>query len=202
MLNLQRNAFTSIRTPLAAAALALVGASMSSHAATEVFTSGTSFFKRVITNTSVNTTSATTFADLPGGTTTIFVPANSAVMVTVDFNAEAACYGGGANNPNWCEMMVLINGVEASPKSSTTSLGDTFSFASTDNGAASTSSWRAHSFSRHTCVRNTTSAPLAVPVAIQWKILQFGTATSTFWIDDSAMTVQMSSNCTATTSAS
>jgi hypothetical protein len=193
-----RKSLRFIRKPLAAAALAMVGVSMSSHAAIEVFTSGTSFFKRVITNTSVNVTSATTFADLPGGTTTIFVPANSSVMVTVDFNAEAACYGGGVNNPNWCEMMVLINGVEASPKSSTTSLGDTFSFASTDNGAASVDSWRAHAFSRHTCVRNTTSAPLAVPVAIQWKILQFGTATSTFWIDDSAMVVQMSTSCTAT----
>jgi hypothetical protein len=182
-------------TPLAAAALALVGASMSSHAAIETFTSGTSFFKRVITNTSVNTTSATVFADLPGATTTIFVPANSTVMVTVNFNAEAACYGGGVGNPNWCEMMVLINGAEGSPKSSTTSLGDTFAYTSTDNGAASVDSWRAHAFSRHACVRNTTSAPLAVPIAIQWKILQFGAAPSTFWIDDSSMVVQMSMSC-------
>lgn len=197
-----RKTLRFLRTPLAAAALAMVGVSMSSHAAIEVFTSGTSFFKRVITNTSVNTTSATTFADLPGGTTTIFVPANSAVMVTVDFNAEAACYGGGANNPNWCEMMVLINGVEASPKSSTTSLGDTFAYTSTDNGNASTASWRAHAFSRHTCVRNTTSAPLAVPIAIQWKVINFSPASApitTFWLDDSAMVVQMSTSCAATT---
>jgi hypothetical protein len=191
-------AIPALRLSCVAAALALVTASVCSQAAIQTFTSGTSFFKRVITNTSVNITQATTFADVPGAQTIIFVPANSAVLVSVDYNAEGACYGGGVNNPNWCELMVLVNGVEASPQSSTTSLGDTYSFASTDNGAASIDSWGARAFSRHTCVRNTTSAPLAVPVTIQWKILQFGTEASTFWLDDSAMIVQMSSGCTVT----
>jgi hypothetical protein len=181
---------------LSVTAIALILASVGSHAAIQTFTSGTSFFKRVITNTSVNITSAISFADLPGATTSIFVPANSTVLVSVDFSAEAACYGGGVGNPNWCELMVLVNGVEASPKSSTSSLGDTYSYVSTDNGNASTVSWRAHAFSRYACVRNTTNAPLAVSVAIQWKIQQFGAAVSTFWIDDSSMTVQMSTGCT------
>jgi hypothetical protein len=189
----------TLRLRHAVAALALFAACAGSQATIQTFTSGTSFFKRVITNTSVQTTSATTFADLPGAATTIFVPANSAVLVSVDFNAEAACSGSPVGDPNWCEMMVLVNGVEASPKSSTTSLGDTYSFVSTDNGNASFASWGGHAFSRYACVRNTTNAPLAVPVAIQWKILQFGTAPSTFWIDDSAMTVQMSTGCTETT---
>jgi hypothetical protein len=178
-----------------ALACALAGAGLSSNAAIEVFNSGGTFFKRVITNTSVNVTTAAVFADVPGTLTTIFVPASSAVLVSVDFNAEAACYGGGAGNPNWCELMVVIGGTEGSPQASTTSLGDTYAFASTDNGAASVDSWRGHAMSRHRCIRNTTTAPLAVPVSVQWKVLQFGAAASTFWLDDSAMVVQMSNTC-------
>ncbi len=176
-------------------ALALAAAAASSQAAVESFTSGAPFFKRVITNTSVNITSATTFSDVPSTLTTIFVPAQTTVLISVDYNAEAACYGGGAGNPNWCELMVMIGGVEGSPQASTTSLGDTYAFASTDNGAASVNSWRGHAMSRHRCVRNASNAPLAVPVSMQWKILQFGTATSSFWLDDSAMVIQMSRDC-------
>jgi hypothetical protein len=178
------------------AALALGAAAMSAQALVQTFTSGSTFFKRVVTNTSVNVTSATTFADVPGTLTTIFVPGNASVLVSVDYNAEAACYGGGLNNPNWCELMVMIGGVEGSPQASTTSLGDTYAFASTDNGAASVDSWRGHALSRHRCIRNTTAAPLAVQVSVQWKLLQFGTETSQFWLDDSAMVVQMSTGCT------
>jgi hypothetical protein len=195
-------AFLSTRTlSRVAVVCALATTALASHALIEVFTSGTSFFKRVVTNTSVLVTSATVFADVPGTLTTIFVPAGSSVLVSVDFNAEAACYNGGAGNPNWCELMVMIGGVEGSPQASTTSLGDTYTFASTDNGAASASSWRGHAMSRHRCVRNTSAVPLAVPVSIQWKILQFGAAASTFWLDDSAMVVQMSSGCTVTAAA-
>jgi hypothetical protein len=179
-----------------AATLMLAAASAPAHAAIERLDSGSTFFKRVITNTSVLTTSATAFADVPGTLTTIFVPANATVLVSVDYNAEAACYGGGTTNPNWCELMVLIGGVEGSPQASTTSLGDTYSFASTDNGAASASSWRGHALSRHRCIRNASAVPLAVPVVVQWKILQFGATTSSFWLDDSAMVVQMSTGCT------
>jgi hypothetical protein len=35
-------------------------------------------------------------------------------------------------------------------------------------------------------------------VSVQWKILQFGAETSSFWLDDSAMVVEMSSGCTVT----
>jgi hypothetical protein len=184
-------------------ALALAAAAASSHAAVESFTSGAAFFKRVITNTSVqtiNTTapSSTTFADVPSTLTTIFVPPQSTVLVSVDYNAEAACYGGGATNPNWCELMVMIGGVEGSPQASTTSLGDTYAFAATDAGAAASASWRGHAMSRHRCVRNASNAPLPVAVSVQWKIVNFSPAaapSTTFWLDDSAMVIQMSRDC-------
>ena len=182
-------------TRAALTATALAAAAASSHAAVESFTSGAAFFKRVITNTSVLTTSATVFADVPSTLTTIFVPAQTSVLISVDYNAEAACYGGGVGNPNWCELMVMIGGVEGSPQASTTSVGDTYAFVSTDNGAASSGSWGGHALSRHRCVRNASNAPLAVPVSVQWKVVQFGAATSTFWLDDSAMVIQMSRDC-------
>jgi hypothetical protein len=186
--------------------LALTCALGVAQAAIVTMTSGSSFFKRVITNTSVSTLStispaSATLANVPGTQTTVFVPANSSVLISVEFNAEAACYGGGANNPNWCELTAIIGGTEGNPQASTTSLGDTYSFASTDNGVASVDSWRGHAMSRHRCVTNTTNAPLAVPITMQWQIVNFSPATAAptnFWLDDSSMVVQMSSGCTAT----
>lgn len=192
----QRTPFISRLSLAAAAALALITATGGVHAAVEVFTSGATFYKRVVTNTSVNTTAATVFANVPGTLTTVFVPPLTQVLISVDFSAEAACWGGGVGNPNWCELMVQIGGAEGSPQASTTSLGDTYAFATTDNGAASTASWRGHALSRHRCIRNAGTAPLAVPVSMQWKVMQFGAAASTFWLDDSAMVVQMSRDCT------
>jgi hypothetical protein len=192
----QRNFFTSRLTLVAATALALSTAASGVHAAVEVFTSGATFYKRVVTNTSVNTTASTTFANVPGTLTTVFVPPLTNVLISVDFSAEAGCFAGGAGDPNWCELMVQIGGAEGSPQASTTSLGDTYAFAATDSGKATTASWRGHAMSRHRCIRNASAAPLAVPVAMQWKIVQFGATASSFWLDDSAMVVQMSRDCT------
>lgn len=192
----QRTFFTSRLPLVAAAALALATAASGVHAAVEVFTSGATFYKRVVTNTSVNTTASTTFANVPGTLTTVFVPPLTNVLISVDFSAEAACYGGSVGDPNWCELMVQIGGAEGSPQASTTSLGDTYAFAATDNGQTTSASWRGHAMSRHRCIRNASTAPLAVPVTMQWKIVQFGTVPSTFWLDDSAMVVQMSRDCT------
>jgi hypothetical protein len=190
-------------------ALALAAASASSFAAVESFTSGAAFFKRVITNTSAQTISTSapsslTFADVPSTLTTIFVPPQSTVLVSVDYNAEARCNGGNKasasvlGDPNWCELMVMIGGVEGSPQASTTSLGDTYSFVSTDSGEATFASWRGHAMSRHRCVRNASNAPLPVAVSVQWKIINFSPAsapTTEFWLDDSAMVIHMSRDC-------
>ena len=177
-------------TRAAVAALALAAAAAASRAAVESFTSGATFFKRVITNTSGLTTAAATFTDVPSTLSTIFVPLQTTVLVSVDYSAEAACYGGGAGNPNWCELMVLIGEVEGSPQASTTSLGNTCAFACTDNGAASSASWRGQALIRHRCVRSTSNAAPAVPVSLQWKVVPFGAVAKTFRLDDSAMVIR------------
>lgn len=186
-------------TRLVCASAALAGLAMSAQAfdGIQTFTSGAPFFKRVITNTNISLSSNTTFANVPGTLTSVFVPGGTTVLVSVAYSAESACYGGGVGNPNWCELQVLIGGVEGSPQASTFG-GDTYAFTTTDRGAASPDSWRGHALSRHRCITNTGNAPLAVPIAVQSKIVQFGTEPSTLWLDDSAMVIEMTRGCTVT----
>lgn len=186
---------------VAASALACHAAA---HAADgiEIFTSGAHFFKRVVTNTNPLTTSADKFAEVPGASTTIFVPPQTAVLVNVGFDAESRCSGGGtgAADSDWCELSISIGGVEGSPQASTFG-PDTFAYDSTNQGAETIGSWEAHAFSRHRCVRNETNSPLPVRVAVNWKVTNFSSTAPEFWLDDSALVVEMSRGCSVDTPA-
>lgn len=162
----------------------------------QTFTGGAHFYKRVVTNTNVLLGSNEKFAVLPGAETVIFVPPQTVALVNVGFSAETRCTGS-AGVQDWCELSVTVNGAEASPMASTFG-GDTFAVDSTDSGAASAGNWRAHAFTRHTCVRNTTDAPLAVTVAVNWKVTNFGGTAPLFWVDDSALVVEMARGCSVT----
>ncbi|CAH0349116.1 hypothetical protein [Aquabacterium sp. CECT 9606] len=165
----------------------------------ETFTSGGSFFKRVVTNTNPQTTSTTVFQDLPSAGTTIFVPPQTSVLVSARFDAEARCSNTGSTAQDWCEAQILIGGVEGSPQASTFG-PDTYALKSTNAGAETTASWAAQSFSRHRCIRNTSTAPMAVNVKVQWKVTNFGgAAVPDFWVDDSALAIDMSRDCTVST---
>ncbi|RZL00300.1 MAG: hypothetical protein EOP36_16205 [Rubrivivax sp.] len=169
----------------------------------ETFTSGGSFFKRVVTNTNPQTTSTTTFQDLPSAGTTVFVPPQTTVLVSAQFNAEVRCNNTGNTAEDWCEAQLLIGGVEGSPQASTHG-PDTFALKSTNAGGETTASWAAHGFSRHRCIRNTSTAPMAVNVKVQWKVTNFAGATAVpdFWVDDSALSIDMSRDCTVSSPAS
>ena len=186
---------------LAASALFSLAAITNAMAAdgVEIFTSGGSFFKRVGTNTNPQTTSTTVFQDLPSAGTTIFVPPQTTVLVSVRFDAEARCSNTGSASQDWCEAQILIGGVEGSPQASTNG-PDTYSLKSTNAGGETTASWAAQSFSRHRCIRNTSTAPMAVNVKVQWKVTNFGGAAAVpdFWVDDSALAIDMSRDCTVT----
>lgn len=165
----------------------------------ETFTSGGSFFKRVVTNTNPQTTSTTVFQDLPSAGTTIFVPPQTSVLVSARFDAEARCSSNTGNAAqDWCEAQILIGGVEGSPQASTFG-PDTYALKSTNAGAETTASWAAQSFSRHRCIRNTSTAPMAVNVKVQWKVTNFGGSAPEFWADDSALAIDMSRDCTVST---
>lgn len=179
-----------------AATLALIGAAAHAFNGIESFTSGTPFFKRVVTNTRPQTTSSTSFIDLPGASTVVFVPPQTNVLIDVNFDAETRC-SGGEQGQNWCEARILINGVEGSPQASTYP-PDTFALDSTDGGTETIASWESHAFSRHYCLRNPRNAPLTVKVNVQWKVTDFTPVAPEFWIDDSSLVVQMSRDCTVT----
>jgi hypothetical protein len=163
----------------------------------EIFTSGSSFFKRVVTNTNPQTTSTTAFLDLPSAGTTIFVPPQTSVLVSARFDAEVRCSNVGNAAQDWCEAQILIGGVEGSPQASTNG-PDTYAVKSTNAGGETDASWAAHSFSRYRCIRNTSTAPMAVNVKVQWKVTNFAGAAAVpdFWTDDSALAIDMSRDCT------
>ncbi|MGH6646088.1 hypothetical protein [Aquabacterium sp.] len=165
----------------------------------ETFTSGGSFFKRVVTNTNPQTTSTTTFQDLPSAGTTVFVPPQTTVLVSAAFNAEVRCNNTGNTAQDWCEAQILIGGVEGSPQASSNG-PDTFALKSTNAGGETTASWAAHGMNRYRCIRNTSTAPMAVNVKVQWKVTNFAGATAVpdFWVDDSALSIDMSRDCTVT----
>ena len=162
----------------------------------QTFTGGAHFYKRVVTNTNVLLGGSEKFELLPGAETVIFVPPQTVALVNVGFSAETRCTAPDATQ-NWCEMAITVNGAEASPMASTYG-GDTFAVDSTDSGNATQGNWRAHAFTRHTCVRNTTNTPLAVTVAVNWKVTNFGGNLPSFWVDDSALVVEMARGCSVT----
>lgn len=177
-------------------ATAVAAAYTSAHAGVVSFTSGTTFYKRVVSNDTPLTTTSTSFVGLPSANTTIFVPPGATVLVGSTFDAESRCSGGGQQSA-WCELRIMIDGVEGHPQSSTST--GTLAFDSTDAGTESANSWEAHAMSRHLCVRNTTSQPKAVRVEVQWKISNFFAGSDPapeFWIDDSTLAVTMSTGCT------
>ncbi|GAB4035479.1 MAG: hypothetical protein Fur0014_01360 [Rubrivivax sp.] len=180
-----RLATLALASLLAAPALAVDGI--------QTFTAGAHFFKRVVTNTNVLLGSNEKFEVLPGAETVIFVPPQTVALVNVGFSAETRCTGE-PGFQDWCEMSITVGGTEASPMASTYG-GDTFAVDATDMGAASPGNWRTHAFTRHACVRNTTDAPLAVTVAVNWKVTNFGGTPPLFWVDDSALVVEMARGC-------
>ena len=154
--------------------------------------SGISFFKRTVTSSDVSTTSSTTFATLAN---TVVIAPPGASQVSVRFSAESRCTELGGTAVNWCEMRVLINGIEAEPRE--TVVGQDFAFDSTNGGNATSGSYEAHSMDRTDCVRNSTSAIQPVRVEVQYAVTNLdGGSAPTFWIDDSSLIVDVSQGCT------
>lgn len=189
-----RHAFASLLPALALAALS--GAAHAAPDGIRTFNGGAHFFKRVVTNTNPLQTNTTVFVPVPNATTVVPVPANTAVLVNVSFDAETRCMGGGAIT-NWCELQVLVGGVEANPMASTFG-PDTFAMDSTDSGTEGIGSWESHAFSRHICFTNSSAVPVNLPVVVRWRVTNFGAplvAAPLFWVDDSSLVVELARGC-------
>ncbi|HSV69552.1 MAG TPA: hypothetical protein VLI72_05530 [Methylibium sp.] len=192
-----------INAPLRAACaltlLALGAAALPAHAAADgrrQFDSGAQISKRVVTNTIPLTTTSTSFVGLPGGATRVTVPANRTVLISATLDAETRC-SGGETELNWCELQIRIGSLEGNPRASTYG-PDTFTFDSTDGGREGIGSWEARSMSRHQCFTNGTASPVNVLVQASWRVTNFGGYAPEFWIDDTAMVVEVSQGCTLT----
>lgn len=83
-------------------------------AADSRFVNTTEIETKVVTGTTVVTTSSTTFVDVPGAVTSLAIPAGRKGLIHASFSAESACYGPDTQN---CSVRILIGGVEASPAS-------------------------------------------------------------------------------------
>ena len=82
------------------------------------FTSRNHFYKQAITSTKPRITSTEEFLSLPGTLTKITIPAGKNALVNLAFTAESRCNEPGSSAPDWCEVRILVDGVEASPQAS------------------------------------------------------------------------------------
>jgi len=152
---------------------------------------GPQFITRVVSGTAFVTTTAAPFTNFT--TTTVYVPPGDA-LVAARFSAESRCAEVGGTSSNWCEVRILIDGVEASPTE--TIIGADFAFDSTDNGASSLGAYRSHSMDRARCVTNSSAATIPVTVEVEWGVTNNdGGSTPSFWLDDWTLTVTVNRAC-------
>lgn len=162
----------------------------------EIHTSGAHYYKQAITSTKPRITSTEKFLPLPGANTRVMVPAGNNVLVNVGYTAESRCDEPDSTAPNWCEVRILIDGVEAAPAASSFP-PDTYAFDSTDGGSETSASWESHAMDRHKCVFNSQNdVARVVPVEVEWKVTNFdGGVAPSFWLDDWSLTVELASGC-------
>jgi len=160
------------------------------------FTSGAHYYKQAITSTLPRTISSEKFLTLPGSRSKVVIPAGKNALVNLAFTAESRCNEPGSMAPDWCEVRILVDGVEASPQASRFG-PDTYAFDSTDGGSEGTPSWESHAMDRHHCVINSNSkVAKSVPVEVQWKVTNFdGGAAPQFWLDDWSFTIELADGC-------
>jgi hypothetical protein len=153
-------------------------------------------FKRVVTYRLPQTTSSTTFVDLPNSANVIPIAPGRSALINARFHAETRCSEfDGVGEQNWCEVRIMIGGVEGYPQSSVGA--DSYAFDSTDDGTETTASWEGHALERHRCITNTGATVLVVPVTVQWKVTNFGgdAYLPNFWLDDFSFVAERSDGC-------
>jgi len=122
-----------------------------------------------------------TFVTLPGAVINTDVPPNSTRLFVVQFSAESACYSPGSVGGNFCQVRILIGGVEGNPVA-----GPDFAFDSTDLGDDTGASWESHAMQRSRRIGNTSAAFLPVQIVVQRTTTSTGT---TLRLDDWHLTM-------------
>jgi hypothetical protein len=134
---------------------------------------GATLAYRTVTSGVAQSTSSTSFVDVPGATTTIEVPAGQTATIVARFSAETICTG---PNGSWCSARIMIGGTEGDPSVGT-------DFAIDSPGTAPGSDWEGHTVAR---LRNSVAAG-TVTVTVQYAVVSGATSIA---VDDWALEVQ------------
>src|SRR5207247_5200835 len=121
---------------------------------------------------------STSFADLPGATASITVPANTTATILARFTAESVCFETSPPNKNWCSVRILVDGSEAQP-----AVGSDFAFDSTNNGTETDTSWESHSMERYALGVGSGAHTVTVQRSVH-------SATTTLQLDDWTLAVE------------
>lgn len=132
---------------------------------------------KVVSQDSDMTTTSTTFATVPGMSTTVTVPALHTSCFLMRFSAETECVTS-SGTFGWCIVRILVDGVEAFPGA-----GTDFAFDSTYNGTATTDAWQSNSLDRS--VAGVTSG--SHTVVVQWATTD---PSITAWLGEMSLTIE------------
>jgi hypothetical protein len=89
--------------------------------------------------TTVHSAAGTTWQSLPGGTTTVKIPAGMTATVDARFTGQSACYSPVVAVVNsWCSVRILVDSTEAQPAA-----GADFVFDTTNDGSKAADDWQA-----------------------------------------------------------
>ena len=158
------------------AALAALGIGAGTHAALATISGGTQAaagqqptYVSIVRGVNSTSASSSSWADLPGASTTVTVPSGHKAMLLARFSGESACDGAGIET---CSIRVLIGGVEAAPAA-----GIADAFDSNDSGQETSNSWQADSIERW----RSPLGPGSYAVKVQYRT---NDADGTFYLDD------------------
>jgi hypothetical protein len=127
----------------------------------------------VVTETNAQSTSSTSFINLPGAAASITVPSLATQLVNVRFSAESYCFGSSAGVGNWCSVRILVDGIEMLPNS-----GGDFAF---DARGVADDFWEGHAMERTILLRGGTHS-----ITVQWAVTS---SAVTFRLDDWTLAV-------------
>lgn len=168
---------SNLRKSIAAATLVALIAVVPAFAA--VTHTGKGVFKTtVVTETNAQSTSSTSYVNLPGASASITVPAGKIHLVNVRFSAESYCFGSTSDAGNWCTARVLVDGTEMLPNASS-------DYAFNANGTAD-DFWEGHAMERTLVVGAGTHT-----ITVQWAVTS---ANLFFRLDDWTMAVTQYNN--------
>jgi len=112
-----------------------------------------------VAGTTVQSTAGTDWQPLPGGTTSIKIPADTTATLDARFTGQSACYSlEVVVLDSWCSVRILVDSTEAQP-----AVGHDFVFDTTNNGTETASDWQAGAIERFA----TGVGPGAHTVAVQ-----------------------------------